>query len=929
MTLSRNPFPAQAVTTIEGVEWSKISSHPTYVRQPVRRLATLVRRYLDDARETSSGRAAALHGEHGTGKTRCLLYALAQAAEPTTVAGAQPFLLYARADSADTVALYRKLTSRLELSALRMLAADAFAGYAAVAYQSDRPGDSTSVAADRAALISEPSMLRGAIVENVIPLTDIIDHQARDIARIEGRLGSFDRAVDSLRSAGQAELAHRWLVGGELSPAELKRLGLKENLATADDVRSALHVLAALCRQARRPFLLALDQAESLLLDDKGELSRGNAGFLRALVEAIVAEGGLALVSTSEKSWQLIPVDLQQRFGPASFPVLALTRAEATGLVSVYLSTSSVASPGITADGIDEILLASGGNARRFLQACHLVYRAGTPSDAPLTRTLVEERLADGAARVTPTIAALSARVSAAMERAGLDVEHDRSIGTVTVQVVGVRDGRDLVLAKLNDPIYGESEAQQAIETLDVVSAALATGAKTILVVMGYTSPDVVQHLRRAVFSLIIANGPGYESQLDEAVKSIVDIDTTPSPTADRALARDIEALRAELATVVERRQSEEGAIDQGLRHLSRSVALAALPEDLQQFNAAWAAERERISDEIRGVRLAQYEADVLEIVQLQTGYLAKRRRRLTTAAAALTVVVLTAVVSAFSTGSTDPGLALVGILLLLVGALGAVVAFWRSSADIRATRGVTARDVEALALRNRGGSANQMVQSPIPLRRHAALLGSAAINQNVLAGALDREPSRLLRRSIARRLCGSSPGGSLGVLHYAADPTVRSVAIEYVCRERVGALIDVLRTGDTLLGVLANTPSLAHLAAFYGVEPPDTGFLSRFLFEINRQQPTEPLAVAYQSADDRELIDVVSKTPDRLLRLAVHGLDPREPTGVGSYYWLSARAELDEIYLFFRKLIYLSGFGLQSPDPSAYASESATSTPA
>ena len=68
-------------------------------------------------------------------------------------------------------------------------------------------------------------------------------------------------------------------------------------------------------------------------------------------------------------------------------------------------------------------------------------------------------------------------------------------------------------------------------------------------------------------------------------------------------------------------------------------------------------------------------------------------------------------------------------------------------------------------------------------------------------------------------------------------------------------------------------------------------------------------LARAYVTDDDTELLAVLDEVPERLARQA---LDQTSPfgDGLGTYDWLQHRDRVDELHMFFSKVLLYMNFG-------------------
>ena len=339
----RNPFPAQATAIIEGSPLGELSQL-TLARSSLERLRELIARYrasydpADDgsAIAEANGRAIAVHGEHGSGKTHALGDAMVSLSEPGDV---PVRTTYVRADSPDILSLYRKLMSQVSMQDLQDLCRLARHQYAREELAASRDLDADEISA--AVETTEAAMgdwVTRAFQSAELQATAVLDRQISDLAREGMRQNDFERVVPSLLNHDLDEIAYRWLRAERLADSELRALGISENIDDPLKIRTGIQTLLILSRRAGRPIAILIDQVEALVTTDATTLDLDNVGTLRAILEGAVGNSGLLIVAMRESAWQLLPADLRQRFGPSEIQTTGLTEHEASELVALFVA---------------------------------------------------------------------------------------------------------------------------------------------------------------------------------------------------------------------------------------------------------------------------------------------------------------------------------------------------------------------------------------------------------------------------------------------------------------------------------------------------------------------------------------------------------------------------------------------------------------
>jgi Cdc6-like AAA superfamily ATPase len=916
---TRNPFPSLATVTIEGLANFSLKGIPTAARPPVERIGNLVERYLEDDVAAREGKAVSVHGGHGSGKTHTLLTALDKLAGVRSDEEKPPLILYVRADIPEPLALYRKLMAQLSLPDLAELVEAALAGYAAEAFTSVRPALTPESASVAEQMRAQPDVVLNALRVNQLSWSDVVGQQEADIGgRIQKRYGRFDRVVRALLEQSTATIAHVWLSGGDLDPDDLRRLGVEGNIEEPTDATLAIHVLAALARAARRPFVLAVDQVEALVETTDGEPVAGNAGWLRGLLEAVASEGGFFVIAISERAWKRLPPDLPMRFGPSEIPVRGLTIKEAEAVLAAYLEPwrdEADATPSVhpfQRDGIRRLLVVSGGNIRRFLQASRIVFERALPEQELIERGSVEAALSAIGQRA-PTDAEVRQAVERVLGSRSLPYVLDHDIGGQTVHYAALRGTRTVLIVQLQEALFAKDEADAAIANLDRTRAAQELRVPIVLVVVGYSSPEVAATLEEAASRVCIADDVGdFERDLKRAVRETLD----EQPAQDDVLEQRLEELRLELAKLADRRGEEERLVAERLRTVTEDMTQTQRSQQFQTYRQAWSDERHRLDEEIHRVRGERKRADVAQMVELHRTFNRRRvaRQRLIVGGAA-GLVLAGGVVALGLLAQRVSNAALIGGFVLLVLVALAVFFFLREAAAGEDLEVRTLEDVQQRARDTRGFVG---IGSPDPYGRFAAAVTAASQAPiESLLEAAEREPARLVRRRLVSAVVEHGEDGVTAALEARLDPATLSVAVEAGSRTlRHQSPEDVERRLDRL----PERPRL--VAAIWGATTDPQSFLEDFLSLAQGGSAAKPrvatddyplatLAKAYRTDDDTLLARAVGQVPDRVLRRATALLSPLDDEGIGSWYWLERIDDVDDLFIFFRKASFLAASGI------------------
>ncbi|MEU8354831.1 hypothetical protein AB0C27_02355 [Nonomuraea sp. NPDC048882] len=601
-TATGNPFPARGTMSMEeqvrdaDILDAQITG-PTVELPAVAGLTALVRQYLE---HPSCGQVAFLHGEHGTGKTHTIRYALGGET------GA--LRLYAKAQDGDFRALYQRLMSQVGRDRLRELSR----GFQAV------------LAGEEAGLRRPPDPGRAELLftELLVEPGAVLEAQADELGRVTDDGQEFQRALTSLLEPAMEEAAFAWLAGREITPTDAARLGVSGPMTDANQCRHGLQLLTALCARVGRPVIIVVDQCERLVL---GRPS--NLGVLHSLVERVPQEGGMLLLSGSGAGWEALPDDLRQRFGANHLETGVLSPDQAFALLGAYLERARVpgigparpngglgggpggwtgrpggsAGPGgsvgsgsgigpFTEEGVRALLRLSGGNVRAFLQ---LAWRAFRLATAGGDRGTIDGRFAD---RVLGTGAAARQAADRAVEAWLLDeragYRRDWRDGDVAADYAVLSASGPRLLVRIVDAVFTAREAADLAGLMERVRAR-GWPARIVLVVAGYAAPEALALLERAAHEVVVVRGERDLDRLRGTVRPLVPdagevFDGLPYPGAEPFSERDAkvffgreEAVRELAGLLSEAREPVvvTGPTGVGASSLVRAGLLPALAE--------------------------------------------------------------------------------------------------------------------------------------------------------------------------------------------------------------------------------------------------------------------------------------------------------------------------------------------------------------
>ncbi|MEU7919344.1 hypothetical protein [Micromonospora zamorensis] len=933
------------------IEWQ--AKVPTLPLPAVTALTRLLTEYVARFPTTQvRGGVALLHGEHGSGKTHTVRYALSRLAiNPNDVA---PLLCYVKAQDHDFLGTYRRLMAQFSRADLRELSLGFLAAIAA-----EQAGAEITAQSVR----HNPDLFYALFDGYLVERGAVLEAQAVELSRVAGGREDFQRALTFLLDDQLAGAAYDWLVGNTVDPLDAKRLGVRGSIVEPELCRYGIQLLVSMSVRAGRPIVLVLDQCERLLLDERHHLWMPNVGLLHSLVETVPQAGGMLVLIGSAELWAQLPLDLRQRIGANDITAGTLTVGSATQLLEVYINavTGGSGCHPFTDGAIRALLTAAGGNIRRLLQVSYEAFE-----EAAVERDLVDAatvRRAAGGGR------ALLGRNDAehAIERLLLDEKvpfaRDWRKGPAIATYAVEADGVPTLLVHVTEALFSDDEASNALDSFALVEHVHRNRwpARVAVVVLGYVSPDVLMSLSRAAHDVIVFTGA---SSVEVLRPVVANLRPAPSQTNLGQL-DDIErALKALAAS-----RNEE--VTQLRQEVARLSAEHGRGDGSGTVRSRWAERRLQLVERIREARGQRRAQELRELQQLH-GTAVRERILQTATFCALMVGLVLLVAWLLKDVNRAGGRAIGGVLttvgiaailismlmqvqrraalrpfqLLAVGGCGAaltVIGFGLLSGSngyasfddtVTATQAflvVMAFVVGAVALLDISGSVStgprQMLRRPAdsverlhvtaraamqrlpratsrsvsymladhdPHVRYAGLLGAARIRmtEDVL-DLLHREPSSFLRRVAAAQLA-VEPDPELTLVIRDIAKHNRFKEITYYAAST--AQPDSFEGAEQL-----------HLASLLGVKP-QTADVRRHVLNVllpsAGEDLTERLAMTLQGRLEPD--DPISRKPsERDLSQALRALSPFEINGLGTLDDLPNVSDVDEWYLFFEQLSF------------------------
>ncbi len=323
---SRQPFPRARAVSIEastGPTSPGLASLRTYQLPHYHDAERTMLSYLSQYERTSSGTAIGIKGAYGSGKTH-LIYFLTEAVRSfhgSSPQLEQPIQVYAKATSGDFFEIYRELINALGAEQLAQVHVKVLGAAARrLAKGNELFETSFSETASATALEQlkdKPELVLSLIRDALLPESAIVEDAASELRGDSSRFTDCFSAFTFLNDRKLRTVAFTWFQGAQVSPEDLKRLGVSGPVTLRDACRG-LQFISTMYSFARVPLIMYIDQIERLILDDANRRD-ANRGYLHALVEALVTNRNVLVVAgISQAGDQLTPDFLSFEGGSAN-----------------------------------------------------------------------------------------------------------------------------------------------------------------------------------------------------------------------------------------------------------------------------------------------------------------------------------------------------------------------------------------------------------------------------------------------------------------------------------------------------------------------------------------------------------------------------------------------------------------------------------
>lgn len=927
----KNPFPYQATFSLEarGTDMrGKGTLPPTLLVPAVKDVRGFMAVYLErfgDSR-AAPGQVLLLHGEHGSGKTHAVGFGLATVREGEVRLGGRvraTLELYIKAETSDFVTVYHRLMTQIPEATLRELEVR-FLGAVAGETVADSGHTKEAVERTEGRLRADPEFVFGLLEEYLVEPSAVLGRHEERVRDVTGGDRDFRRALSYLLT-DLGDLAYRWLVGYRLAEVELKRLGLSKNIDTPARARAGLQLLATLCGRASTALILCLDQYEKLVLDENG-LDEEIAGQLHTLTEVLPRQDAMLIVSGSNEAWEALPRDLRQRFGYNVVECVGLDLDETVGLVDLYLNPQreSPVAPEIPEERLrpftlDALRLAhqhSRGNVRRLLQVCSAAFESLT-TDRPMIDEDVIREVVGRLEEPPVDVETASGEIRRLAAARGFVVVSALDNGPPAHLELHLR-GTVRLLVLISDASYYLDEIFDATEQVDLIERLQQAhpGAHTVVVALGYDSPEVRALLQRSGVETLAYRGDTFDQRFSDVLDAAAQTGATGS-----AVAETLEEVKRTLKELRIDREVEHEALNAGTASLSERQGLARLEARWQAASDQWVAERRRLAEAIREARQARREKELAELERLRESSERQRRRGLsfTSLGFALLAVAIVAWPSRYAIANSQGTFDALTIALVVAAIVGiaCLFAFLFRQLEMgpmgfvrpRAIRELAAPivrldDLRRLAYTLREGRLrmHHLLRQPNPQIRYvASVVARDRDDYERLMRALLAERSPVVCRAFARELGRSEEAGSEAVSLTVANGVPEAVYVLEAALDRdMDAVPSLPKRSPPALQALWAMGHDQHLGA-----------VTRVFAHALPWDTTTGLDEAIRAGMRFEDRHILMRVPAELIRNRAAALSPLEPGGLGTFDELEAIAEVDNAYLTISQLLFFWELGL------------------
>jgi len=901
----RNPFPVQATASIEASGREDLSVAITVQTSQLRQSWTVVDNYLRTRSDLKgdSGRALALYGPAGSGKTHSLRYLLARTARQCNEERSLCGQAYVLCGAPNAATLQYSILKEISLEVMRDVSRR-FLEVIGLEHLEAKDLETEIGRQEREKLRGNLSQIGELIKSALIDPEDVNRRQSEELRQAGSE--DFKNVISYLDDENLGDRARTWLCGGVVNPEDLLRLGVRSKEFSPDHGRDALRILIRLFNRSGSSFIVFLDQCENFLKSEPdGPLLQENVLFLQWLIETLIKEQGLLVVAMNHQIWQVLPAYLRQRFGLNVKSFSILSERDAREFIHTYIQGIPLINEAVPTifpfeeDGIKQILGSVHGNLRSFLQTCYQAFQIAYPNKQRITSAIVDRALMETVLE-RPSLDAVVTQIGAVLRDRGLDHSGSYSGRGRASRVIQDRSGRPLALLEVSEALFIDDEAQQSVKTLDVVQEALADPRllPVIVVVIGYVSPEILGPLRQATPHVLVYERESFHQLFSATLQEVKEASGRGVQPILPLLEGRISELRAELLQLFHSRSQDA----------QRTTGLAAEVIDKQdqirieglwrEARASWSKERKSIEEQIKTAR-AQRLNEELEALEWDRSRAAKERLQrlaLLWSGAGLSIPIWIVASSAVRKGFditygayflinnisflvVPLFLAAFGYLIQALGLGGPARALWTKVRSIDELNDLAAN------LNRRRAPRRPDLFSNNPQLRYAAVRGLEAAPDLSLF-------NRVL--TFYRLVAPVRPWDIRRTIGVEVNPTVRRALSWFIGREDPHDLN-------------IRWPEKVYMIESLGLRYVYLNVLSSSNIKlIDEIHDSDSLRIAYNRGINEETWQALAyRQPVPEIQSVIRRLSPLERPGLGTFDYLKDLPEVDGLYIFLRQWLY------------------------
>ncbi|WP_211351448.1 hypothetical protein [Saccharothrix variisporea] len=371
----RNPFSAMGVARVARSDEDVERSEFTVETDAIRRASAHLTAYLDapdaTSAHTGSGAVLLVLGDLGTGKTHLARELVHTAAHRLADESKS---LHVEATAEDVLSTYQRLLSQLGLQRIRARVSEFYADIVAEQLQD------TGLASHAVQLLLKREVEPRKVVEQLrlmeSQLLRRVHRKLNDVTKNE----SFGRALTLLLRPGFEDAVWKWL-SGEEPDVILRERDITTRIAASPVVLEAMGVFALLFGGDRRRFVLVIDEFDRIFSAARSSDDRVMLAFQKML--EVFSKAGACLVLCGHPDFLgMLDAGAKQRITHTIH--MAGLSAEQVRTFIEMAQEAEFGQPRLdpfTVETAEYVTTLTGGNARRVVRMCHMLYQLAHESD--------------------------------------------------------------------------------------------------------------------------------------------------------------------------------------------------------------------------------------------------------------------------------------------------------------------------------------------------------------------------------------------------------------------------------------------------------------------------------------------------------------------------------------------------------------------